>query len=196
MDFSHIDFNRIAAGMIRAARLDKDFYEEVEHDTSYSQDALVVVIIVSLIGALGAFLSTLFAANILQAIFAFIYRVVLGVAAYYLWVYVAQFVGTRFFKGTGDFGEVQRAFGFAYAPQVLNILAAIPCVGWLIGIAAWLWSIATGFLAIRQSLDQDDANAGLTVIVSAVVVFLVMALIGAVLGGLGFVGAQIVGSIR
>lgn len=195
MDFSHIDFNRIIAGMIRAARLDKDFYEEVEHDPSYSQDALVVVIIVSLIGALGSFLGTLFSGSILQALFAFVYRVAIGVAAYYLWVYVAQYIGTRFFKGIGDVGEVQRAFGFAYAPQVLNILAAIPCVGWLIGIVTWLWSIATGFIAIRQSLDQDDTNAALTVVISAIVVFLVTALIGAILGGLGFVGTQMVGSL-
>ena len=94
------------------------------------------------------------------------------------------------------FLEVQRAFGFAYSPQVLNLLAAIPCVGWLVGVAAWLWSIATGFIAIRQSLDQDDTNAALTVIISAVVVFLVMALIGALFGALGFVGAQMVGSLR
>lgn len=196
MDFSHIDFNRIVAGMIRAARLDKDFYEEVEHDTSYSQDALIVVLVVSLIGALGTFFSTLFAGNILQAVIAFVFRAVMGVAAYYLWVYVAQYIGTRFFKGTGDFGEVQRAFGFAYAPQVLNILAAIPCVGWLISIATWLWSIATGFIAIRQSLDQDDTNAALTVAISALVVFFVTALIGGLVGGLGLVGAQIVGSIQ
>src|SRR5690606_15215617 len=110
----------------------------------------------------------------------------------YLWVFIAQYIGTRFFKGTGDFGEVQRAFGFAYAPQVLNILSAIPCVGWLIGIVAWLWSIATGFVAIRQSLDQDDTNAALTVVVSAIVVFLILAIIGAVFAALG-IGVAAIG---
>ena len=35
-----MDFNRIFNGMIRAMRLDKTFFEEVEHDTSYNQDAL------------------------------------------------------------------------------------------------------------------------------------------------------------
>ena len=49
-----MDFNRILQGMIRAARLDKSFYEEVEHDTSYDQDALVVVLIAALAGAVGA----------------------------------------------------------------------------------------------------------------------------------------------
>lgn len=192
-----MDFNRIINGMIRAARLDKSFYEEVEHDPSYTQDALAVVILVSAIGAFGSFIGQVLAGNgIGAAILAFIAAMLMAVAGYYLWVFIAQYIGTRFFKGTGDFGEVQRAFGFAYAPQVLNILSAIPCVGWLIGIVAWLWSIATGFVAIRQSLDQDDTNAGLTVVVSAIVVFLIMALVGTVFAALGIGVAAIGGAFR
>jgi len=189
-----MDFNRIINGMIRAARLDKNFYEEVEHDESYNQDALVVVIMVSLVGALGGFLGLLFRGHIGSAVVLFVYQAVIGVAGYYLWVFVAQFVGTKLFKGTGDFGEVQRALGFAYAPQVLNIFHFIPCAGWLVSIVAWIWSIATGFVAIRQSLDQDDTNAALTVIVSAIVVFFVVAIIGAIFAGLGIAGAAITGA--
>ena len=191
-----MDFNRILNGMIRAARLDKEFYEEVEHDPSYSQDALAVVILVSAIGAVGAFLGAIFSGiNIIYALLGLIVSLALAVGGYYLWVYVAQFVGTRFFKGTGDFGEVQRAFGFAYAPQALNLLAAIPCVGGLISIVAWLWSIAAGFIAIRQSLDQDDTNAILTAIVSGIVVFVVTALIRAIFGGLGWGVASLAGAL-
>lgn len=192
-----MDFNRILSGMIRAARLDKAFYEEVEHDQSYSQDALAVVVLVSALGALGGFLNSLFAgAGILAAILGLILGLALAIGGYYLWVFVAQYVGTRFFKGTGDFGEVQRALGFAYAPQALNLLAAIPCVGALVGIVAWLWSIATGFIAVRQSLDQDDTNAALTVIVSAIVVFIVTAVISAIFAGLGVGVAALTGSFN
>lgn len=192
-----MDFNRILNGMIRAAKLDKEFYEEVEHDPSYSQDALAVVILVSALGAVGGFFNALFSgANILAALLGLILGLALAVGGYYLWVFVAQFVGTRFFKGTGDFGEVQRAFGFAYAPQALNLLSAIPCVGALVGIVAWLWSIATGFIAIRQSLDQDDTNAALTVIISAIVVFIVTAVISAIFAGLGVGVAALTGAFN
>lgn len=191
-----VDFNRILNGMIRAARLDKEFYEEVEHDSSYSQDALIVVILVSLVGALGGFLRTLFGGgSFIAAILGLVVGLLVAVGGYYLWVFVAQFVGTRFFKGTGDFGEVQRAFGFAYAPQFLNILSAIPCVGWLISIVAWLWSIATGFIAIRQSLDQDDTNAALTVVVSAIVVFVATAIVTAIFAALGVGVASVTGAL-
>ncbi len=190
-----MDFNRIFSGMIRAARLDKNFYEEVEHDTSYNQDALVVVLIAALAGAIGALIGQIFTGNILAAIGMFILQAVLAVGGYYLWVFVAHYVGTKLFKGTGDMGEVRRAFGFAYAPQVLNVLSFIPCLNVIVGIVAWIWSIATGFVAIRQSLDQDDTNAALTVIVSAIVVFAITFIISLIVGGIFGVGAAVTGAL-
>lgn len=190
-----MDFNRILNGMIRAARLDKEFYEEVERDTSYGQDALVVVILAALAGGIGSFLGSLFTgSNILVAIGSLIFGVIVAVLAYFVWVFVAQYVGTRFFKGQGDFGEVQRAFGFAYAPQVLNVLSFIPCVGWVLPLVTWLWSIATGFVAIRQSLDQDDTNAALTMVVSFLVVLAISVILGLIGGALGLAGAAITGA--
>lgn len=192
-----MDFNRILNGMLRAAKLDKAFYEEVEHDTSYSQDALAVVILAALAGGIGSFLGSLFVrAGILAAIGSLIFGVIVAVLSYYVWVFVAQYVGTRFFKGQGDFGEVQRAFGFAYAPQVLNVLSFIPCVGWVLPLVTWLWSLATGFVAIRQSLDQDDTNAALTMVVSFVVVLVFSLILGLIGGALGFAGAALTGAFN
>lgn len=190
-----MDFNRILNGMIRAARLDKEFYEEVERDTSYGQDALVVVVLAALAAGIGSFIGSLFiGSNILVAVGSLIFGVVVAVLAYFVWVFVAQYVGTRFFKGQGDFGEVQRAFGFAYAPQVLNVLSFIPCVGWVLPLVTWLWSLATGFVAIRQSLDQDDTNAVLTMVVSFLVVLVLSVILGLIGGALGLAGAAITGA--
>ncbi len=191
-----MDFNRIINGMIRAARLDKTFYEEVRHDTSYTQDALAVVVLVSFIGALGGLISGLSFGSVGGAILGFIVQLIMGVVGYYLWVYIAHFVGTRFFKGAGEVGEVQRAFGFAYAPQALNILSAIPCAGVLVGIVAWIWSIAAGFIAIRQSLGQDDTNAALTVVVSAIVVFVIVAVVTGIFAAVGIGAAAIGGAFK
>jgi hypothetical protein len=190
-----MDFSRMINGMLRAIRLDKDFYEEVEHDTSYNQDALGVVILVSLVGAVGSFLGSLIAGrSFFSAIGGLLVSIVLALVGYFLWVFIAHWVGTKFFKGTGDRGEVQRAFGFAYAPQIINILSFIPCVGGLIALVAWIWSIAAGFVAIRQSLDQDNANAALTVIVSAVIVFIIVAVLGTIFAGMGLGVAALSGA--
>lgn len=79
-----------------------------------------------------------------------------------LWSAVTWFVGTRFFKGEADLGQMLRVIGFAYIPMVLSI---IPCMGGFIGI---IWAIAAGFIAVRQGLDLDDVKAFFTVVVGAV----------------------------
>jgi hypothetical protein len=192
-----MDFNRIINGMMRAMRLDKSFFEEIEHDPSYNQDALAVVIIVSLISGVGSFLGALIGSRgIGAAILALIVGVLMAVIGYYVWVFVAHWVGTSFFKGSGDRGEVQRALGFSYAPQVLAILGFIPCVGWLVAFAAWIWSIVCGFVAIRQSLDQDNTNAALTMIVSFIVVLIVTSVLGLIFGALGLGVAGMTGALR
>jgi hypothetical protein len=190
-----MDFNRIINGMLRAMRLDKTFFEEVEHDPSYNQDALGVVILVSLIGSIGGFLGALVSgAGIIAAIGGLIVGLVLAILGYYLWVFVAHWIGTQFFKGIGDRGEVQRALGFAYAPQALNILAFIPCIGAIIALVAWIWSIAAAFIAVRQSLDQDNTNAALTVVISGIAIMIFIGLISAIFAGLGFGVAALTGA--
>ncbi len=184
--------NRIIDGVIRAIKLDKTFYAEVEHDVSYQQDALTIVIVVSIIGAIGAFLGVLIGrGSFLGAIGTLIWQAVWGVAAFYLLTYLIQWVGTRFFKGQGDVGEVQRCLGFAYAPRILGILAIIPCIGWLAALAGWLWSMVTSYVAVKEALDQDDTNAVLTIVVSFVAVIVVGAIISAILALIGIAGSVI-----
>jgi hypothetical protein len=191
-----MDFNRIINGMMRAIRLDKTFFEEVENDPSYNRDALGVVIIVAVIGSIGSFIGSLVTGRgFLAAIGGLIVSLVLAILGYYLWVFVAHWIGTQFFKGVGDRGEVQRALGFAYAPQALNILSFIPCLGGIIAFAAWIWSIVAAFIAIRQSLEQDDANAALTVIISGIAIMIIVGLIGAIFAGFGLGVAALTGAL-
>jgi hypothetical protein len=48
-------------------------------------------------------------------------------------------------------------------PQFLGI---IPCIGAVIG---WIWSLATGFVAVRQGLNLDNLRAFLTILVGFLV---------------------------
>lgn len=191
-----MDTNRLINGIIRAVKLDATLYEEVEKDPSYDQDSLVVVIVASLLGAFGALIRLVISGNILSAILGFIIGAALAILGFYIWVWVATFVGTRLFKGTGEFGNVKRAMGFAYAPQFLNVLGFIPCLGGIIGLIAWVLSVIAGVIAIRQSLNQDNTNAILTAVVSAVVVFVITALIGGILAAIGIGGAAVLGAFN
>jgi hypothetical protein len=188
-----MDFNRIISGMLRAARLDVSFYEEAERDPSYAQDALIVVIIASVAGAIGSFLSLLFGGSFGAAIGTLIYSSISGVLVYFFWAFLIYIVGTRLFKGTADFGEVQRTVGFAWTPRILGILSFIPVLGWIVAIVAWIWSIATGFIATRQALDLDNTNAALTVIVAAIAAFVIQLILGAIMGLIGLAGGAMAG---
>jgi hypothetical protein len=183
-----MDLSSVIAGMMRAARLEVPFYEEVEKDVSRTRDAWTVVIIVAIASAINGFIAGLIGRSILPAILGLILQPILTIAAYFVLSYLIFFVGTRLFHGTADYGEVQRCIGFAYAPLVLGVLAWIPCVGWIISLVAWIWVIATCFIATRSALDIDNTNAALTVIIAGVlaaVVWLIWTIIMAIIGGIG-----------
>jgi hypothetical protein len=177
-------FNRA----VRAAMLDVDLYEEVEADTSLTQEALMVVILVSIASGIGSFLAGLLGGGgIGAAVIGLIVGVVLGVLGYYIWAYITYFVGTNLFGGTADVGELLRTLGYASGPRVLGVLAFIPCLGPLAGLVGAIWALVTGVVAVRQALDFDTTKAVVTVIVGWVIVFIITFAVAAVLG-IGAVG--------
>lgn len=182
-----MDFGAMINRVIRAAMLDVDLYEEVEADTSLNQEALMVVILVSIAAGIGAFLGGLLTGKFGAAILGLILAVVLGVVNYYIWAYVTYFVGTNLFEGTADPGELLRTLGYASGPRVLSILAFIPCLGPLAGLAGAIWALVAGVIAVRQALDFDTGRAVVTVIIGWIIVFIISAVIAVVLGigGLG-----------
>jgi hypothetical protein len=177
-----MDFAVMINRLVRAARLDVDFYEEVEADTSLTQEALIVVVLVSIAGGIGSFLAGIFSGSIGSALLGLILSVVLGVISYYIWAYVTYFVGTELFEGTADVGELLRTLGYASGPRVLSILTFIPCLGPLAGLVGAIWALVAGFVAVRQALDFDTTKAILTVVIGWLVVLIVTILVGVVLG--------------
>ncbi len=180
-----MNFNRVINGMIRAAKLDIAFFEEAEHDTTYGPDALAAVLVATLLAALGGLLKSLISGGLGIGIVTLIVTGIISVVVFYFWAFLVYWVGVNLFKGQGDFGEVQRCLGFAWAPRALGLFEFIPVLNVILGIVAWVWSVVAGFIAVRQALDMDNTNAALTVIVSGVVAGILWAILMAVLlGGL------------
>jgi hypothetical protein len=183
-----MDFGAMINRVIRAAMLDVDLYEEVEADTSLTQEALMVVILVSIAGGIGGFLGGIVSGTIGAAVVGLIMAVVTGIVGYYIWAYVTYFVGTNLFEGTADVGELLRTLGYASGPRVLGIVGFIPCIGWLVSLVGAVWALVAGVIAVRQALDFDTTKAVITVIIGWVIVFIITLVIGAVLG-IGALGA-------
>ena len=183
--------------VVRAAMLDVDFYNEVEADTSLNQEALMVVILVSIAGGIGGFLGGLIGpggGGIGAALLGMIVAMVMGVVNYYIWAYVTYFIGTNLFEGQADPGELLRTLGYASGPRVLSILSFIPCVGALVSLVGAIWSLVAGFIAVREALDLDTTKTAITVVIGWAIILVISIVIGMVLG-VGAMGAGALGSM-
>lgn len=181
----------LVSRVLRAIRLDKAFYKEVESDTSLTQQALLVVIIASVLSGIGSFFGALMSGSGFgSALLGLVLGIAISVVGYFIWAFIAYFVGTRLFKGTADYGELQRTLGYAFAPTALGLLSFIPCVGPVIALLGFLWTLVCGVVAVREALDFDLGKAVLTVIIGWVVWFAISMIIGAIfgLGGLALGG--------
>ena len=189
-----MDLSLIFKRIMRAALLDKEFYKEVEADPSLNQEALMIVVAVSVITGLGSFLAGLIAGKPGAALLALIVTSGIGVANYYIWAYVTHFIGTNLFAGDADPGELLRVLGYASAPRLLGLLGFIPCIGPLIAIAGAIWALVAGFYGVREALDLDTTETLITVFLGWLAVMIITSIVNRIFG---FTGAsQAISSFR
>lgn len=189
-----MDISTLINDIRRAVTFDATFYRQAANDERYSQQALIIVMAVSALSGLGAFLRNLLSANFFGAIIGLALGIGLAIVGYFVWVYVVQYVGAQFFQGRATVPQLQRTLGYAYAPTLLGFFSFIPCLGGLVALLGSLWALACGFFAVREVHQLDDGKTLLTVIIGWVVVMViaaVVALIGAVFG----VGAMGLGAL-
>jgi hypothetical protein len=147
------------ARIIGVFKLDSKTFEEIEHNASLTLPAALIVVIVSLVSGLG---NGVFRVISGRPFFnGFIGSLIGTILGWLIWSAVTWFVGTRFFKGQADLGEMLRVIGFAYSPMIISI---IPCIGPVIGA---IWAIVAGFIAVRQGLDLDNTKTFFTVVIGA-----------------------------
>lgn len=174
----------LVARAIGAAMLDVNTYEAVEADRSATGQAAVVVGVVAVAAAIGSYG---------EGTNGMLGGVINAFTGWLLWAAVTNFVGTKLFNGTADWGELLRTLGFAQAPGILLVVGIIPILGGLVSFFVAIWILVAGVIAIRQALDISTGKAIITALVSALVVIAASIVLGIVLGvGVG-VGSAITG---
>ena len=134
--------------MIGAARLDTAIYEEVEADTSATQQALAVVVLVALATGIGTFGS--------GGPVGLVVGIAAGIGLWALWAWITYFIGTKILKTAtteANWGQMARTLGFAQSPGVFKVLGFIPVLGPLVFAIASIWQLVAMVIAIRQALD-------------------------------------------
>ena len=142
--------------MIRAARLDVDFYEEIEADTTATGQAFQAVIVASVTSGLGYGLWAIHTKGVTWFAAGLILGVVMTVIGWLAWSALAYWLGTTVFKGpktSANIGELMRTIGFSNSPRVFGFFVFIPVLGALISYVVSIWALIAGVIAVRQALD-------------------------------------------
>ena len=175
--------------MLRAAKVESQLYEEVEADSGATGQALLVVVMASLSAGIGHGISGLIKGGT-GGISLFLTNLVTGaigsLIAWFIFSLLCFWLGTTLFKGPdtkSSLGELLRVLGFADSPALLNIFAFIPFIGPIIPFVTMIWTIIAGVVGVRQACDFTTGRAVGTVIVAAIIPFIILVLIGAVVGG-------------
>lgn len=142
--------NRSIVGrMIRAARLDADVYEEVEHDRDATMQAAIVVVGTSIAAGIGFGIAG-------ESVVSLVLGVVVALAGWAAYAWITYFIGTRLLAGpetSADWGELARTLGFANSPAALLILMVVsPLAPFVLGVVS-IWILVTTVVALRAALD-------------------------------------------
>ena len=171
-----LDWNKMVDRLMRIIKFDATVWAEIEHDENATAEAAVVVVAAAILSALGAGIRG-------GGVQGFIVSLLVGTLLnWLLWSLVTMFIGTRLFGGESDFWEMARCLGYANAPAALGIFGAIPCLGALVGLVAWVLSLVLGFFATREALDLPTDKTIITIVIGWVVVLIIYLLLGGMIG--------------
>lgn len=161
--------------MMGAAMLDSGTYEEVEHDSSATGQAALVVGIVAICAAIG---------SAGEGGVGAITALIAALLGWLVWSGVTYVIGDKILGGTATWGELLRTLGFAQSPGVFYIVGIVPILGGLVSLVVWFWILVAGIIAIRQALDFSTGKAILTALLG-MAAYVAVAVILGILGGVG-----------
>ena len=146
---------------VAIARLHLPTYEEVEHDTSLTREAGIIVLIASIVGSIG---------GPPNGVGPFIATVLVNLIGWGLWATILAFVAQRLFNATTDRGEMLRVTGYAYGPRVLGLIP-------FLGVIGAIWSLVAVIIGIRQAGDFSTGKAIITALVGFIPWVIAMSII-------------------
>ena len=182
--------------IIGAFTFRKGVYAEVENDTTFTTTAWIIVAVVAILNALGTSASTDIGSWLIGAVFSAIFALIgFAVAAF-----VINWVGQAVFDAEVTFDELVRTLGLAYVWNVIGVFGvlsviseALTCVLAPAMLLAVLAMIVAWFIATKEALDLEWLQTIVTVVIGFIVMFVIIAIGGVILGLLGLGAASLGG---
>jgi hypothetical protein len=185
----------------KAFMFNKEVYSEVEHDTSFTTTAWVIVVATAFLGSLG---STFGAGGFDQpaaGIVGVLVGTVVGIIGFAVGTAIITWVGQAVFKAEVTFDELVRTLGLAYIWRVVGVLSivgafspALTCITAPISIAAAIAGLFSWFIAAKEALDLEWTQTIVTVLLGWAAIMIVTFFTALVLGMLGLGAAGLTGA--
>ncbi len=154
-----MDTSVLIQRMIRAAKLDRRLYEEVEANEAAFGQAIAVVVVASVAAGIGTAAQGGLLGLVIGAVGALV--------SWVIWAYVTYWIGTRFLPESethADPGQLLRTIGFSSSPGVVRIVGIVPGLTQLAYVVGGLWMLAAMVVAVRQALDYESTPRAVGVV--------------------------------
>ena len=151
----------------KAIFLDVAFYEEVEKDKRFNDQAMMTVVLVSVVQ--GFMIAGFAPIALVQGILGSLIR-------FLIWAFFISFVGTRILpepETESNTGELIRTLGFAYAPGLLVVFKVFPIISTFIDPVVTILQLAAMTIAVRQALDFNSTVRAVGVCIVAFILMIV-----------------------
>ena len=137
-----------------ALALDGNFYENARNTPKNQRIARTIVILAAVSHALGSgIILVINRATLPILLLSLLINGLSVVGGYYFWTFTIWKIGQWLKRDSLTYGDLLIPIGFAYAPQVLNVLTLIPLLGRPIELLLAIWSLLAVIVAVRQGLD-------------------------------------------
>ena len=183
--------------IIGAFTFRKGVYAEVEGDTTFTQTAWIIVVVVAFLNQIGSNAS----ANIPGWLGGAVVGTIFAVIGFAVAALVINWVGRAVFNAEVTFDELVRTLGLAYVWQVVGVFGvlsafseALQCVLAPIMIIAAILLVVAWFVAAKEALDLEWLQTIITIFLGWIALIVVVAIGGVIIGLLGF-GAAALGGL-
>ncbi|PSN09973.1 hypothetical protein C7293_29720 [filamentous cyanobacterium CCT1] len=145
-----------------ALTLNQDFYEHSHRYPAATQYARGIVALAGLSHGLGSgLILLLYKPSFLELALGVLSNGLSVVVGYYLWTYGLWKINTYLAPPVPPYRELLVPVGFAYAPQMFNLLTVIPLLGRPITLTLAGWTLLGAIAAVRAGLNIGLVKATL-----------------------------------
>ena len=184
-DPGKFDFQKEFMNAIEILKLNEKKMMEIATRKTTATAAFLFVLIGVVSTSLGTYL--MFPSMWRPSISFLIVNILVSLVAFFIGVFVIDFVASKFFNGKGNFGQLFRVMGYAYVLMIPYILlAVIPSLVAILGLVLGIWMLIVVFKTISVVKKLNPTNTVFTLLIVLVAMVAVYWILGYFGIGMGY----------